>query len=137
MLRRMVLRVLALALLLAPAACRRDVGPAERYAAFAAAARSGDADAVWGMLSQRSRDALETRAKALAERAPSGVLATSGRQLVLGDLAPLARRPRSVVVVRESRDAAVVSVELEGEGAREATLVRERGVWRVDVPFGN
>lgn len=132
----MTLRLLALSLLLASAGCRRDVGPADRYAAFAAAAREGDADAVWSMLSARSREALEVQARALAARAP-GVVAPSARQLVLGDLAPRARRPRSIVVVRESRDAAVVAVELDGAPVREASLVREGGVWRVVVPFDN
>jgi hypothetical protein len=129
--------MLALALFVASVGCRRDVGPAERYSAFSQAAREGDADAVWSMLSERSREAFDARARELAVRTPAGVVAASGRQLVLGDLAPRARRPRSVVVVRESRDAAVVSVEVEGEGAREASLVREGGVWRVVVPFGN
>jgi hypothetical protein len=133
----MPVRLLALALLLAAAGCRRDVGPAERYAAFATAAREGNAEAVWSMLSQASKDAVEARARALAGQAPGGVVATSGRQLVLGDLAPRAPRPRSVVVVRESRDAAVVAVEVEGQGTREVSLVREGGVWRVVVPFGN
>jgi len=129
--------MLGLVLLLASTGCRRDVGPAERYAAFSAAARDGDADAVWSMLSTSSREALETRARALAARAPPGVVAASGRQILLGDLAPRARAPRSVVVVRESRDEAVVAAEVEGQGAREVTLVREGGVWRVVVPFGN
>lgn len=133
----MALRALGLAVLLASTGCRRDDGPAERYSAFAAAARDGDADAIWSMLSEKSRAAFEARARALAARVPSGVVAGSGRQLVLGDLAPRARRPRAVVVVRESRDAAVVSVEVEGQGAAEVTLVREGGVWRVVVPFGN
>lgn len=126
-------RLLALAVLLASSGCRRDVGPAERYAAFAAAARKGEADQVWAMLSERSREALDARARALAARAP-GVVAGSGRQLVLGDLAPRARRPSSVTVVRESPDAAVVAVEVEGEPAREVKLVRERGEWRVVLP---
>jgi hypothetical protein len=135
--RRMLVRALALILLLASSGCRRDVGPAERYSAFAAAARDGDAEAVWSMLSAGTREALDARARALAVRVPAGVVSASGRQLVLGDLAPRARRPRSVVVVRESRDAAVVAVEVEGESAREASLVREGGAWRVVVPFGN
>ncbi len=126
-----------LTLLLAASACRREAGPAERYAAFAAAAREGNADAVWSMLSQRTRDALDARARALAAGGPDAVVAASGRQLVLGDLAPLAPRPRSVVVVRESRDAAVVKVELDGRDGGEVSLVREGGVWRVVVPFGN
>jgi hypothetical protein len=62
----------------------------------------------------------------------------SGKELVLGDLALSARAIRSVVVLRESRDAAVIGVEVEGgEGAREVSLVREAGVWRVVLPFDN
>jgi hypothetical protein len=132
---RSALALLAVAALAALPACRRDVGPADRYRAFAAAARDGKADDVWAMLSEQSRAELDRRAKALAARAPPGVLAGAGRELVLGDLSALARRPTSVVVVRESREAAVVAVEVEGQPAREVTLVREGGVWRVVVPF--
>jgi hypothetical protein len=127
--------LLALPLLLLSAGCRREVGPAERYQAFAAAVRAGDSDAAWSMLSEKSREELDRRAKALAAKAPPGVLAASGRQAVLGDLSARSPRPSSVVVARESRDAAVVSVELEGGPAREVSLVREGGVWRVVVPF--
>ncbi len=131
----LVLAVLALAL--AAGGCRRGDGPAERYRAFAAAARSGDGDAVWSMLSERSRATLEARAKALAARVPSGVVPGSGRELVLGGLSARAPRPAQVLVVRESRDAAVVAVEVAGEPRREVSLVREGGVWRVVVPFDN
>ncbi len=130
-----------LALLLATAGCRRTSGPAETYRAFAAAARSRDPDAadrVWAMLSARSREALDARAKELSGNAPAGVVAASGKDLVLGNLAVRAARLRSVVVLRESRDAAVVAVEEEGRsGAREVSLVREGGVWRVVLPFDN
>jgi hypothetical protein len=87
------------------------------------------------MLSEASRAELDRRAKDLAAKAPPGVLAGSGRALVLGDLSALAPRPTAVVVVRESRDAALVAVEAEGQPAREVALVREGGVWRVVVPF--
>jgi hypothetical protein len=129
--------LLALALLVAAAGCRREVGPAERYRAFAAAAREGNADAVWSMLSEDSRAALDERARALAAETPPGVVVPSGRQLVIGDHSARAPRPKAVVVLRESRDRALVSVEVEGEPAREVTLVREAGVWRVVVPFDN
>ncbi len=129
------LALLAAAALAALPACRRDVSPADRYRAFAEAARDGKADEVWGMLSERSQAELDRRAKALAAKAPPGVLASSGRAMVLGDLSALAPRPTSIVVVRESRDAAVVSVEAEGQPTREVSLVREGGVWRVVVPF--
>ena len=128
---------LALGLLLAAAGCRRDLDPAERYQAFAAAARSGDAGAVWSMLPERSREALDGRAREIAARAPPGVVAGDGRQLVLGDLAARAPRAKAVVLRRESAERAVVAVEVEGEPAREVTLVREGGVWRVDLPFDN
>lgn len=128
------LALLAAATLALPA-CRRDVGPADRYRAFAAAAREGRSGEVWSMLSEASRAELDRRAKDLAAKAPPGVLAGSGRALALGDLSALAPRPTAVVVVRESRDAAVVAVEAEGQPAREVALVREEGVWRVVVPF--
>src|SRR5512142_2181068 len=127
--------LLAAVALAALPACRRDVSPADRYRAFAEAARDGKADEVWGMLSERSRAELDRRAKGLAAKAPPGVLAASGRAMVLGDLSAVAPRPTSVVVVRESRDAAVVAVEVDGQPGREVTLAREGGVWRVVVPF--
>jgi hypothetical protein len=134
----MTLRLaLALVLAIAAAGCRRQAGPDASYRAFAAAAQRGDADTVWAMLSERSRAAVEGRAKALAARAPAGLVPSSGRDLILGDLSARAARPSSVVVVRESRDQAVVAVEVEGEPSREVTLVREGGVWRVVVPFDN
>ena len=125
-----LLAVLSLAL----SACRRDAGPAERYRAFADATHDGRADDVWAMLSEQSRAELDRRAKDLAAKAP-GVVAASGRAMVLGDLSALAPPPTSVVVVRESKGAAVLAVEVEGRPAREVTLVREGGVWRVVVPF--
>jgi hypothetical protein len=139
---RTLVVILALGLALGAAAgCRRQTGPAETYRTFAAAARSRGpeaADVVWGMLASRSREALDARAKELAARAPAGIVPPSGKDLVLGNLAGEAPRVRSAVVVRESRDAAVIAVEEEGRtGAREVSLVREAGVWRVVVTFDN
>ncbi len=145
----MVRLALLLAAALALGGCRRPEGPADRYRSFVAAARAGAqasdpaahaaaAAAGWDMLSAGSRAALDARAKAVAAEAPPGVVVASGKQLVLGDLAVSARRPSSVVVVRESADTAVVSVEEEGGASpREVTLVREEGSWRVVVPFDN
>jgi hypothetical protein len=132
---RRALAMLSAVALAALAACRRDASPADQYRAFAAAARDGKADDVWAMLSERSRAELDRRAKDVAAKAPPGVLAASGRAMVLGDLASASPPPTSVVVVRESRDAAVVAVETQEGPAREISLVREGGVWRVVVPF--
>ncbi len=129
---------LGFALAVSLSACRSSDGPAERYRAFAAAAREGDAAAAWSMLSRKTRAQLDARARAVAAAAPAGVVPASGENLVLGDLASRAQRLRSVLVVRESQGAAIVSVETEGGGpAREVTLVREDGAWRVVVPFDN
>jgi hypothetical protein len=66
------------------------------------------------------------------------VIPASGKELVLGDLAAQAARLRAATVLRESRDAALLAVEVEGApGAREVSLVREGGVWRVVLPFDN
>lgn len=118
---------------LALAACRSSTGPAEQYRRFAAAARAGDAGTVWTLLAARSREALDARARELAQRAP-GVVPASGRELVLGDFAARAARIRTAVVVRESAGTAVVAVEDESGAKGEVTLVREDGAWRVVLP---
>lgn len=140
MLRAMLARlarssVAAALLALLAVACRRPEGPADRYRVFAAAVRAGDADTVWSMLSERSREMLDERAKEVAARAAPGVLPSSGRELVLGDLAPSAGRIAQVTVLRESRDAARVAVQLEGASDKEEVqMVREDGRWRVVLP---
>lgn len=137
--REMARLVLTLVLAaLATGGCRRPAGPAEAYRAFAAAARAGDADGVWARLSSRSREVLDARAREIAARAPAGLLPPSGKELVIGELSAEAPRLRAATVLRESRDAAVLSVEVEGApGAREVSLVQEAGVWRVVLPFDN
>jgi len=123
------------ALLVLLLACRRVDGPDEAYRAFARAAREGDAATVWSLLSERSRADLDARAAALAARASAGTIPARGRDLVLGDLAPSAQPIEKAVVVRESRDAAVVEVTVAGGGPPgEVSLVREGGAWRVVLP---
>ena len=60
----------------------------------------------------------------------------SAADLVVGDLAATAPRVKSVTVLRESRDAAVVAVEEVGGARGEVSLVREDGEWRVVLPEG-
>jgi len=122
--------------LLLLASCNPPENPAERYLRFAEAARTGRSAQVWAMLSARSRQGLKERARALAgEKSPPGV-AIEGSDLVLGGLAPTAPRVKSVTVLRESSDAAVLSVEEVGGLKGEVSLVREGGDWRVELPGG-
>ncbi len=131
--RRLAAPLLAALLLVA---CRPPESPADRYRRFADAARKGRAGDVWSMLSVQSRKALAARAKAVAGPKPPAGLDVTAADLVLGDLAPTAPRVKSVTVMRESRDAAVVAVE-DATGARgEVSLVREDGEWRVVLPEG-
>jgi hypothetical protein len=131
------MRPLAAALLagtLAAAACApRDGTPDAAYRAFARAVADRDADRAWALLSADTREWLDARARAAAAAAP-GVVAGSGRQLLLGTAARAARPLSAAVVVRESRDLAVVEVEEQGGPRRAVELVREAGGWRVRLP---
>jgi hypothetical protein len=129
---------LALAVLaaLAAAGCRAPEGPADRYRRFADAARGGRAAEAWALLSAGSRRALDEEGKALQGKAASPGVDLSGQELLLGDLAPTAPRVKSVTLVREAGDEAVVAVEDEAGIRAEVRLVREGGQWRVVLPPG-
>jgi hypothetical protein len=123
----------ATSLALTAAGCRRPEGPDAAYHAFAAASRAGDTGQVYGLLSERSRAALDLRAKALAAKVPGAP--ASGRELAIGDLAAGAPRIAKVVVVSATADAAVLDVTVEGsEKPGEVRMVREGGRWRVVLP---
>ena len=127
------LPALALAAVLALAGCRSEGPPDTAYRAFAQATRDGDAETAWSLLSSSTREWLDRRASEVASRAPEGVVPSSGKALLLGNAALAAPRVKSVVILRETADRAVVKVEAEGQPPREVTLVNERG-WRVDIP---
>jgi hypothetical protein len=134
---RLAATLVLAALALAAPGCRRGggSGPEATYRAFAAAARAGDAARAWPLLSARSRAAFDERAKALAARVQGAP--ASGRELLLGDLAAGAPRIAKVVVLRESADAAVLGVTVEGSDRQEeVSLVREDDAWRVVAPEG-
>ena len=121
----------SLALLLAAAACApREGAPDVAYRAFARAVAEGDADRAWGLLSEETQGWLDERARGVAASAP-GVIAPGGRQLLLGPASRAARPVAAAVVVRESRERAVVEVEAEGGARGPVELAREGGRWRV------
>lgn len=129
--RRPLRRAAAAAVLaLAASACApREGTPDAAYRAFARAAAEGDAERAWSLLSEEDQRWLDERAHAVAAVAP-GVIAPGGRQLLLGPASRAVRPVTAAVVVRESRDRAMV--EVEAGGARgPVELVREGGRWRV------
>jgi hypothetical protein len=128
------MRTLALAavLVLSLPACRREEPPDAVWRRLSAAVRARDADTAWSLLSGDTRRWLDARAAAAAAAAP-GVVPASGRDLLLGAAAVATRPPRSIVLVRESQERAVLLVGTEpGEGV-EVTLVNEGG-WKLDLP---
>ena len=118
------------------AGCQRPDNPAERYERFARAARAGEVGAVWAMLSKDSQERIRARGKELAGGEKVAGADLGAANLVLGDLAPAAPRVKSATVLRESKDQAVVAVEVEGGERGEVTLVREGEEWKVVLPGG-
>jgi hypothetical protein len=122
----------ALALVALAFACNRQP-PAAAYASFADAARKGDSDKVWAMLSKASQARFDALAKEAAAAAP-GVVTASGKALVLGNAAdessPIGKN--GIELLRESADRAVLKVVEANGRSREVTLVQEGG-WRVDL----
>jgi hypothetical protein len=129
---RRVALVVTVAISVLVACASREGSPETAYRAFARAVSERDGDRAWGLLAEETRAWLDARAKEVSASAP-GVVAPSGRQLLLGTLSRAAPPPASVIVLRESRDRAVVEVEEEGGTKREVELVREGG-WRVHIP---
>jgi hypothetical protein len=126
-----MIRLLA-ALLATSLACSRPEPPDAAYRALVEAVRARDADRAWPLLSTRTQAWLDERAKAAAAAAP-GVVPASGKALLLGSAAAAVRPPKSIIVLRESADRAVLHVAHEDEEPHEVRLVKE-GRWRVDLP---
>jgi len=126
-------RLVAAATLALALACHRaGERPDAAYRAFARAVAERDADRAYALLSSDTQAWLEARAKSAAASAP-GVVPPSGRSLLLGDASLAPRSLAEVVVLREARDRAVLSVAEEGGAKGEVELVREGG-WRVRIP---
>ncbi len=107
-------------------------GPVEAVQEFAAALQRGDAAAAYALLSARTeREADRVAARARAAGGDAGGVPESGRQMLFGSALP-----RGKVEVREiSREGDVAQVEVidQSRRARSFRVVREGGVWKVDL----
>ncbi len=127
------MRTLAAILLAAVLACTADGPPEAAYRAFVRAVGDRDGEKAWALLSSDTQAWLDAQAKEVARAAP-GVIAPSGKGLLLGDAAQAGHPGLSrVVLLRESSGRAVVEVTEEGGAKREVELVREK-TWRVRIP---
>jgi hypothetical protein len=114
-------------------ACQRDLPPDATYRALVRAAADRDEAAAWNLLSSATQKRLEERARVAAAAAP-GVVPASARSMLVGDASLAVRPPSSIVAVEAGPDRAVLRVEAPDSPARDVVLVREGGVWRVDLP---
>lgn len=127
------MRIAAPVLLAVALACAAgEQSPDAAYRAFVRAVAERDGGRAWALLSSDTRAWLDARARAAAASAP-GVVEPSGEQLLIGTAVRGSPVVNNVVVLRESRDRAVVEVEEEGGARRPVELVREEG-WRVRIP---
>jgi hypothetical protein len=107
-------------------------GPVEAVQEFAAALQRGDPAAAYALLSTRTqREADRIAARARAAGADAGGVPESGRQMLFGSALPQGK-----IDVREiSREGDVAQVEVVDQSRRARTfrVVREGGVWKVDL----
>jgi hypothetical protein len=107
-------------------------GPVEAVQEFAAALQRGDPAGAYALLSSRTqREADQIAARARAVAGDAGGVPESGRQMLFGSALPQGK-----VDVREvSRQGDVAQVEVVDKSRRARTyrVVREGGVWKVDL----
>ena len=119
-------------LLLLCVSCKeqKEASPEEAYARFARAAQQGDAKAAYAMLSTPTHQAIEERVRALSA-ASAGALRDDPAQVTLGTGAKSAPL-NEVKLIRQEGDRAEVEGTSGGQ-ARRVGLVREAGLWKVDL----
>ena len=107
-------------------------GPVEAVQEFAAALERGDAAAAYSLLSSRTqREADQLAARARAAAGDAGGVPESGRQMLFGSALPQGK----VEVHEVSRQGDVAQVEVVDKSRRARTyrVVREGGVWKLDL----
>jgi hypothetical protein len=108
-------------------------GPVEAAQQFAAALQRGDAAGAYALLSSRTqREADRLAARARAAAGDAGGAPESGRQMLLGSALPQGK-VEVREVARQGPDAATVEVVDQAHGTRLYRVVREGGVWKLDL----
>jgi hypothetical protein len=111
-----------------------SAGPVEAVQDFAESLGRGDADAAWRLLSARTQQQADARAKA-AREASGGVGPASGRQMLFASA--VRTGPIHAREVSRSGDSAEVETTTADGGAGSGFhVVRENGAWKVDLPPG-
>jgi hypothetical protein len=128
-----ILAAMALAVAVAGRSCRvSQPGPEVTVREMLQAARTGDSELVWELLSPETRDRLTAQAKrsidfvgATVRYNPKDLISIGGSEGV--------PPPTDITVVDEHGDRAVVEI-VSSAGRWRMSLLKIDGRWRVDVP---
>jgi len=127
------LAAVALAVAVAGRSCRVTTpGPEATVRDLLQAAKAGDRDAIYELLSPRTRTRLAAEASRATDLVGATVRYTDKEMISIGATDAIAA-PTEVTVVDERGDRAVVEVVSSGGRAR-VELVEVDGRWRVDLP---
>lgn len=112
-------------------ACQ-SVGPTEALLQYLDALSGPQAEAPYRMLSRDTREHLGALAADLRTRS-GGAVDRQPHELLSYLSIGMKRDARSIALVRQEADAAVLRVTLERGGTDEVTLRREDGTWRIEL----
>jgi hypothetical protein len=130
------LAAMALAIAVAGRSCRVTTpGPEVAVRDLLAAAKAGDRDAIYELLTPATRARLETEAKRATDLVGAAVRYTAKDLISIGAPDGVAA-PTDITVIEQAGDRATVEV-VSPNGRARIDLVRSDGRWRVDLPqFG-
>ena len=125
---------IALAAAVAGRSCRvAPPGPDVAVRAMINAAKTGDRDAVFELLSPATRARLEAEARHATDLVGAAQRYTAKDLISIGDSAGEGGGPTDITVLSQRGDHAVVEVA-SPEGRSRLELVRVAGAWRIDLP---
>ena len=127
------LAAMAVAAAVAGRSCRvRDPGPEATVRDMLHAAKAGDLDTVFELLSPTTRARLEAEAKRATDYVGAATRFTAKDLVSIGNSETIAT-PTTVSVAEERGDHAVVRV-VSSTGLAQIELVRVDGLWRIEIP---
>jgi len=131
------LAAMALAAAVAGRSCRvTQPGPEAAVREMLHAAKTGDRDAVYSLLSPATRSRLEVEAKRATDLVGAATRYTAQDLLSIGSSDEIAA-PTDITVLEERGDRASVEV-VSPAGRARIELVKVAGRWRIDLPqYGN
>ena len=130
------LAAMALAAAVAGRSCRvTPPGPEVAVRDLVQAAKAGDRDTIFELLTPATRARLDTEAKRATDLVGAAVRYTAKDLISIGASEGMAS-PTDITVIEEAGDRAVVEV-VSPSGRARLQLVKSDGRWRVDLPqFG-